>query len=469
MVEKNNGSSANLFYNHSSSTNKSTFQSNILKEIKNRVKPQQYNTWFRKLPLIQYNDSENVLSFEVPNKFYLEWLKIHYFQIVVDSAKAVLGLEPNVTFSICKKTHSKSDKTKKNLPRQSFHSKSNIYFKDEILLNSDYTFDTFVLGPCNRLPHAAALSIVDSPAMAYNPLFIYGSAGLGKTHLLQATCHALLKKREDIKILYLSCETFVNHFISSIEKGDLENFRYKYRFVDVLLVDDIHFLANKERTQEEFFHTFNTLYNSRKQIILSSDSPPKEIPTLEDRLVSRFKWGLVTQIDPPSYETRVAILHKKAKLRKIDLPDDVAHFIGANIDTNIRELEGALIKVVSLSSLENRKIDLALCREALKDIVPKIKKRLSLNDITTAVSNTFGVKVSDLQSKKRAKSVAFPRQICMYLAREKTDFSLEEIGSFLGGRDHTTVIYAIEKIKKTLTKDPDLIDTVEKINSLLKP
>jgi chromosomal replication initiator protein len=328
-----------------------------------------------------------------------------------------------------------------------------LLWKSEIGLNPKYTFDNFVVGPCNRFAHAAAVGAAEAPGRNYNPFFLHGSVGLGKTHLLQSLCFALLVRNPQTRIQYLSCETFVNHFISALENGNVQKFRNKYRNVDVLVVDDIHVLANKDRTQEEFFHTFNTLYQSGKQIVLSSDSPPKDIPTLQERLVSRFKWGLVTEIEPPCFETRMAILKRKSRERGRELPDDVACLLAERIDSNIRELEGAVTKLLGFAGVTCSQVSCDLAREALRDIFETRKGQPSMEDILTAVCEHFDVKISELQSKKRTNAIAYPRQIAMYLARQITRHSLEEIGGFFGGRDHSTVIYAIEKVTQMLVED----------------
>jgi chromosomal replication initiator protein len=324
----------------------------------------------------------------------------------------------------------------------------------DVGLNPVYRFDGFVVGPCNRFAHAAALGVAENPGRAYNPLFLHGSVGLGKTHLLQSLCHALLDRNPTTRILYLSCETFVNHFISALENGDLAKFRTKYRNVDLLVVDDIHLLANKERTQEEFFHTFNSLYNAGKQIVLSSDSPPLDIPTLQERLVSRFKWGLVTEIEEPCYETRVAILKRKSRERGRELSDEVARFLAEKIDTNVRELEGAVTKILCYAGLSGQEINLQLVRQILRELFSSRSHQASIEDILGVVTERFGVKLADLQSRKRTKAVAYPRQVGMYLARKITNLSLEEIGGYFGGRDHSTVLYGIEKITALCLEDP---------------
>jgi len=328
----------------------------------------------------------------------------------------------------------------------------------DIGLNPRYTFENFVVGPCNRFCHAVSLGTAEAPGKTYNPLFLHGNVGLGKTHLLQAVCFSMIENWPDVRILFLSCETFVNHFISALENGDLQKFRGKYRNVDVLVVDDIHLLANKERTQEEFFHTFNSLYNAGKQIVLSSDSPPKDIPTLQDRLVSRFKWGLVTEIEPPCYETRMAILKRKGRERGQELPDEVAQIIAERIDTNIRELEGTVNKLYSFSNVTGQSITVEFAREVLTELFARRRGQPAMEDIIEVVTSHFGVKLSDLQSKKRTNQIAFPRQVAMYLARNITRHSLEEIGGFFGGRDHSTVLHAVRKVTRLTEEDPSCRD-----------
>jgi chromosomal replication initiator protein len=337
------------------------------------------------------------------------------------------------------------------------------HFLSDVILNEDYVFDHFVRVPSTQLAHAAATAVADAPAMAYNPLFLHGPVGLGKTHLLQAICQRVLARRPESRILYLSCETFVNQFISAVESGDLENFRYRYRHVDMLLIDDIHFLAKKERTQEEFFHTFNTLYNSKKQIVLSCDSPPREIPTLEDRLVSRFKWGLVTQIEEPDQETRVSIVRRKAERKGVPLPDGVADLIADNIATNVRELEGAVLRVIGYAALTGKKLTMDLAQEALRDVIQPKERKVTIETILRTVADHFGVKASEITGKRRHKSISLPRQVGMYLARRLTDYSLVEIGGQFGGRDHTTVIYANDKIARELETNHRLKEDLDVI------
>lgn len=338
----------------------------------------------------------------------------------------------------------------------------------ELRLNEDYTFENFVTGPCNRLAHAASIAAAESPGRVYNPLFIHGSVGLGKSHLLQAVCHQVRNTSPEAQVLYLSCETFTNHFIEAIERGALHQFRYRYRHVDALVIDDIQFLSARERTREEFFHTFNTLFQAQKQIILSADEAPNGIPSLEERLVSRFNWGLVARIDAPCLETRMAILRKKAKLRCIDLPEDVTHYIATIAESNTRELEGALTKLTAFSQQYSGVINLEIARQAFGDAVHAPVRKISLPDIIQAVMDRYNVRLSDLQGKRRNRSVAFPRQVCMYLARELTSLSLEEIGGFFGGRDHTTVLHAIRTIQGDKEQDPEVEMTLRSFIGALR-
>ena len=348
---------------------------------------------------------------------------------------------------------------------QGFNSKNNPSYS----LNPKYTFDTFVIGNSNRFAHAACVAVAESPAKAYNPLFIYGGVGLGKTHLMHAIGHYIVGNNSDSKILYLSSETFTNELINSIKDDKNEAFRNKYRKVDVILVDDIQFIAGKERTQEEFFHTFNALHDANKQIIISSDRTPKEIPTLEDRLRSRFEMGLIADIQAPDFETRIAILRKKAQVENRDIPNEVMVHIAKNIKSNIRELEGALVRVIAYSDLTKKDITYELACEALKDIFQSSgSNELNSASIKEKVSQIFSIKMEDFQSKKRTRAIAYPRQIAMYLCRELTDMSLPKIGEEFGGRDHTTVIHACEKVSQDMEKDEDVKSKIEKMIKDLK-
>ena len=336
-------------------------------------------------------------------------------------------------------------------------------------LNPKYVFDSFVVGNSNRMAHAASLAVAESPAQAYNPLFLYGNSGLGKTHLMHSIGHFILDRNPQAKVLYVTSETFTNELINSIQNNKNEEFRNKYRNIDVLMIDDIQFISKKEGTQEEFFHTFNALYESNKQIIISSDRPPKEIKTLEDRLRSRFEWGLIADVQPPDYETRIAILKKKAERDNLTVPDDVMAYIAKNIESNIRELEGALTRIVAFATLTNQDISIALAENSLKDIFSENSATpLTPELIQQVVAEYYNIRVEDIQGSKKPKNIAFPRQVSMYLCRKLLDISLPKIGESFGGRDHTTVIYAISKIEKQLESDEGLQKTVHALEKEIK-
>jgi chromosomal replication initiator protein len=323
-------------------------------------------------------------------------------------------------------------------------------------LHPDYTFDNFVVGPSNRLAHASCVAVSQSLGQTYNPLFLYSSAGLGKTHLLHAVCHEVRRKGDGLAVQLLTCEEFVNRFIRAIELGTIGSFHDQFRTADALVIDDVQFLREREQSQEEFFHTFNALYNNGKQIILSADSPPAEIPSLEARLTSRLNWGLVARIDPPSYETRIAIVQKKANLRGLPLEDEVAQYVAKQVQANIRELEGALTTIYALATTLHEPVTLDLARRALEGQIKLAQRHITITEIIEVVTRHFGVRITDLQSKRRSQSITLPRQICMYLARQMTGHSLEEIGGHLGGRDHTTVMHACNKVADAKEADPKM-------------
>ncbi len=342
-------------------------------------------------------------------------------------------------------------------------------YDDGLVLNPDYGFDNFIVGPSNRLAHAAALAVAANPGRAYNPYFVHGDVGLGKTHLLQAICLTIRAAKPDAVIYYTSCEGFITQFMDAVAAGAMSRFRHKFRHVDVLVVDDIHFLSKRDRSQEEFFHTFNSLYQSHKQLVLSSDAAPEDIPDLEGRLVSRFKWGLVAELTPPCYETRVEILKNKSRIRGMNLPDDVACDLAGRIDTNIRELEGAIVKLQVFANVEKKPIDLDLVRACFNDpTTPKSEPRIQIQTIINSVTEYYGVKVTDLQSKRRQRSIAQPRQLCMYLARKHTRYSLEEIGGYFGGRDHTTVMHAVKTIDDRRETDAEFNNVVKSLEEHLR-
>jgi chromosomal replication initiator protein len=436
-----------------------------LSNIEKKISKPSFDTWLKSTKA--HSLQGDLLVITAPNEFARDWLEERYSSLISTILAEITGeelfvkfiipqnqKEEDLDFPVAQKKNKKSDEPIE-LPQN--------------VLNTKYTFDTFVIGSGNRFAHAASLAVAEAPAKAYNPLFIYGGVGLGKTHLMHAIGHYVLDHNPNAKVVYLSSEKFTNEFINSIRDNKAIEFRNKYRNVDVLLIDDIQFLAGKESTQEEFFHTFNTLHEESKQIIISSDRPPREIPTLEDRLRSRFEWGLITDITPPDLETRIAILRKKAKAEGLDIPNEVMLYIANQIDSNIRELEGALIRVVAYSSLINKDINADLAAEALKDIIPSSKpKVVTILDIQKIVGQNYNIKLEDFKAKKRTKSVAFPRQIAMYLSRELTDYSLPKIGEEFGGRDHTTVIHAHEKISKLIQTDSQLEKQLKEIKDMLK-
>jgi len=424
-----------------------------LQLIKTEITDVSYDTWIKAIEPVIIKGEEIILS--VPNDFTKSILEDRYVSLISNAIKQVASKTYYINFVL-------SSEANKYL-----ETSGNAFSSDvKSMLNPKYTFDTFVIGNSNRFAHAASLAVAEAPAKAYNPLFIYGGVGLGKTHLMHAIGHYVLSQNPSSKVLYVSSEKFTNELITSIQTNKNIEFRNRYRNVDILLVDDIQFIAGKESTQEEFFHTFNSLYEANKQIIISSDRPPKEIPTLEDRLRSRFEWGLIADIQPPDLETRIAILKKKAELEGIEVDDEVLLFIAQRIESNIRELEGALTRIMAYSSLTNNTLDITVADEALKDIISNRKPRkITTGLIQEVVANHFNLKVEDFKSKKRNRPISYPRQIAMYICRELTDLSLPKIGEEFGGRDHTTVIHAYEKITEDMNNDLQLRKTV---NELIK-
>jgi len=444
----------------------------IKKEVDN---DQTYAIWFS--PIRPASLTGDSITLEVPNKFFKDWLLERYLNILRAALQQASGRELKVEIVAnenevlppreVKRAEAKADPKKEGKGFWPFSRQPQDPAR-EIGLNEKYTFDSFVIGPSNRFAHAASLAVSDSPAKAYNPLFIYGAAGLGKTHLMHAIGQRALEKSPKAKVLYISSEEFTNQLIGAIQNRSTPKFREKYRSVDILLIDDVHFIAGKESTQEEFFHTFNTLYDSHKQIVVTSDRPPKEINKLEERLVSRFGWGLVTDIQPPDFETRTAILKKKSEKETIRLPEDVFYFLAEKVKTNIRELEGALIRVVAYSRLVEKEVSVDLAKEVLKDMIIEGEKKVTIDLIQKKVSEYFDIKLSDMRAKKRSKAIAYPRQIAMYLARQLTDYSLPEIGDQFGGRDHTTVIHACDKIEGDLKVKEGFAPLVDRLITSIK-
>ena len=435
--------------------------------IKGELSEVSFNTWIKSCEPISM--SSDTIKISVPNAFTQEILEKRYKDLVANSIKATCSKLYNIKFLIASEIQNTEEERSEKQTKKIKENKK-IVVNDEMTtnLNPKYTFDSFVIGNSNRFAHAASLAVAESPAKAYNPLFIYGGVGLGKTHLMHAIGHYVLQNNPSAKVVYVSSEKFTNELINAIKDDKNEEFRNKYRNVDVLLIDDIQFIAGKERTQEEFFHTFNALHDANKQIILSSDRPPKEIPTLEDRLRSRFEWGLIADIQIPDFETRMAILKKKADVEKLNVANEVMVYIATKIKSNIRELEGALIRIVAYSSLTNREITVDLASEALKDIISKKQsKHITIEIIQDVVASYFNLRVEDLKSQRRTRNVSYPRQMAMYLSRKLTDMSLPKIGEEFGGRDHTTVIHAYEKISDNLNRDESLQHTIEDLTKKL--
>jgi len=434
--------------------------------LSKELSEQAFKTWFGPVRCLALDSTSMTLS--VPDNYYGLWLKNHYEGLVQEGLRALSSLtqDREIRYQVSA-TLPTGDELASSFPENDPEPLAPP-LTSMVDLNKNYTFDHFVIGPGNRFAHAAAMAVVDAPARNYNPLFIYGPVGLGKTHLMQSVAQEIKRKNPGFKVLYISSEKFTNHLITSIQKRTTQEFRNKYRTLDLLLIDDIHFLAEKEATQEEFFHTFNTLYDAHKQIVVSSDRPPKDIPGLEERLVSRFGWGLVTDIQPPDFETRVAILKKKMEKETVCVPDDVAYFIASKIKSNIRELEGALIRVVAYCSLTGASLTLGRAQEILKDSLKEEEKKINIDQIQHTVAEFFNLSVSDLRSKSRTKSVVVPRQIAMFLIRTLTGHSLPEIGQYFGGRDHTTVLHSCQKITRDLETDVLFRRKVEEIQDLLK-
>jgi chromosomal replication initiator protein len=415
---------------------------NIFNDILERAKvidPANARKWFDKLTICRLDGGS--LKIGCPDEVTVHFLQDNCKSSFTHAAQHVTGHLVTVDFNL--------DSEHKTDTRTQFVSNG-------LRLHPDYTFENFVVGPCNRLPHASCVAVSQSPGNTYNPLFVYGGSGLGKTHLLHAVCFEAQRKFGNIVIQFLSCEEFVNRFVRAIEEGNLPSFQTQFRSVDMLIIDDVQFLHEREQSQEEFFHTFNALYNSGKQIILSADCAPGQIPSLEARLISRFTWGLVTRIDSPSYETRKAIVQKKAHLRGIEISDEIAEYIARKVQANIRELEGALTAIYAISMTSQSKIDLELAQIALEGQISSHVRHISITDIIEVVTRHFDVRLTDLQSKKRSQSITEPRQICMFLARNLTKHSLDEIGGHLGGRDHTTVMHACSKISQAQKDDPKM-------------
>ncbi|MFV0314292.1 MAG: chromosomal replication initiator protein DnaA [Anaerotignum sp.] len=434
------------------------FWDEVLKIIEEESSTVSFETWFR--PIVPFGIQDNCFYLQVENPLSKDMLEKRYFDLLRNAVKQVTKRDLDVVILLENERPTKlieqkeSQKQSSDIPRN---------------LNPKYIFSSFVVGNSNRMAHAASLAVAEAPAKNYNPLFLYGNSGLGKTHLMHSIAHFILDTNSSAKVLYVTSETFTNELILSIQNNKNEAFRNKYRNIDVLLIDDIQFISKKEGTQEEFFHTFNALYESTKQIIISSDRPPKEIETLEDRLRSRFEMGLIADIQPPDYETRIAILRKKAERDSLLVPDDVMAYIAKNIASNIRELEGALTRIVAFATLTNQDITITLAESSLKDIFSEnASAPVTPDSIQKIVASHYNIRIEDLQGSKKPKNIAFPRQISMYLCRKLLDISLPKIGESFGGRDHTTVIHAISKIEKQLEADTALQHTILQLEKEIK-
>jgi chromosomal replication initiator protein len=424
----------------------------VLGRIESKVSRHSFSTWFK--PTSFLTEDASSISVRVPNSWFAEWLETNYSGLIQDALRSVDRPGLSVQFRPDEPIPAPSRPPVQNLLG------GNGASSDRRKLNPKYTFGTFVVSSCNQFAHAASVAVAEQPTRAYNPLYVYGGVGLGKTHLMQAIGNRIAES-ENMSMTYVSSEAFMNQMINAIRFERTLEFKERYRNVDVLLIDDIQFLAGKERTQEEFFHTFNALYDAQKQIVITSDVPPREIPTLEERLRSRFEWGLIADIQPPDLETKVAILRKKAESDGTPIPDDVALFIASNCGSNIRELEGALTKIVAYASMSGRQPSLELAKETLHDFLPSESPAATVDSIMKTVANYYNLPVIEIKSKNNSPQISFPRQVAMYLCKKLTDCSLPEIGRRFGGKHHSTVIHAIQKIEKKRKAEKDFDKLVE--------
>jgi chromosomal replication initiator protein len=436
--------------------------SEVAGRLKGALNETTYRTWFAEAEGTELSDDAFVLG--VPNDFTREWIEGHFLGLIGAAVRDVTGQERRVALSVTERMPIDAPAPAVAAPIRAAAGAA------DAGMNPKYTFDLFVIGSSNRFAHAAALAVAEAPAQAYNPLFIYGGTGLGKTHLMQAIAQYVAEHSSDLSVRYVTSETFMNDFINSLRDKRIEGFKQRYRTYDLLLVDDVQFFEHKERIQEEFFHTFNSLYEAGSQIVMSSDRPPRDIATLEERLRSRFEWGLITDIQPPDLETRIAILRKKVKTDGIHVPDpQVLSFIASRISTNIRELEGALTRVVAFSSLTGRALSVELAEDVLKDVFPQGEAaEVSIRRIQELVSERFQLSMDELCGDKRSQNIVYPRQVAMYLSRELTDSSLPKIGKEFGGRDHTTVIHATSKIARLIREDRSVYNLVQELTARVK-
>ena len=435
------------------------------KIIQEKLSKQNFDTWIKPIKIAALEDK--CVRLTVPNKFFKDWLLDNYFPTIKHSLENVVGMEIDVEFGLSKDKEKKPDNAAK-VQEQSKRSAVDVRSKNLSPLNSNYTFERFVVGPCNQFAHAASIAVSKQPAKTYNPLFIYGGSGLGKTHLLNAIGLLTAAAHPELQVMYVSAEEFMNEMINSIRYDRMPKFRERFRHIGCLLIDDIHFLAGKERTQEEFFHTFNTLHDSGKQIVVSSDKFPKDIPNLEGRLRSRFEWGLIADIQPPEIETKIAIIEKKMQENKVSFPSNVAHYIASQVESNIRELEGFLVRICAYSSLTGREINLDLVKEVLRKLLKQNEKHeISVDEIIKVAAGKLNVRIADVKAHNKNKNMVLARQIAMYLARKLTSHSFPDIGQKIGGRDHSTVIYANNKILKNMEVDSKLKKLIQDIEDTL--
>ena len=433
--------------------------------LKPQVSADTFKRWFSAVQLAGANDK--TLSFRVPNNIYQYWIESNHMAALQAAVVTALG-EPREIKFICSESPVDANEVA-DVSKQSDSGRGAKPTSSSLGLNPRNTFESFVVGPNNEIAHAASLAVAQAPARTYNPLFIYGGVGLGKTHLMQAIGQYALSKKKNTKVIYLSSELFINEFIDAIQHNNLVKFRKRYRQADLLCIDDIQFLAGKERSQEEFFHTFNTLFDGHKQIVLSCDRPASEIANLEHRLVSRFEWGLTAELQPPAIETRLAILRKKARGMQIKLPDETFEFLANRIRSNVRRLEGALMRVASFASLSGKQLTGEVIEHLLKDILQEeARTSITIEQIQRRVAEHFDVRLADMTSKRRPASIAFPRQVAMYLARELTKSSLNEIGDAFGGRDHGTVLHACKLVKRRMKEQDNIRQTISFIDSSLQ-
>jgi len=440
------------------------------KIIQEKISKQNFDTWIKPIKIVAMEDQ--CVQLAVPNKFFKDWLVDNYSSTIRQSLKDASGLDVNIDFVLSKikereRASTDTQATNTTGVKSAAHTTAN-RSKNFSFLNDNYNFDRFVVGACNQFAHAASVAVAKQPAKNYNPLFIYGGSGLGKTHLLNAIGLLACATHPSLNIMYVSAEEFMNEMINSIRYDRMPKFREKYRNISCLLIDDIHFLAGKDRTQEEFFHTFNTLHDSGKQIVVSSDKFPKDIPNLESRLRSRFEWGLIADIQPPEIETKIAIIERKIQENNIELPNNVIHYIASHVESNIRELEGFLVRIGAYSSLTGREIDLDLVKEVLSNLVKNNKKgEISVEEIMKVIAGKLNIKISDMKAHNKNKNIVFARQIAMYLARKITNYSFPDIGQKIGGRDHSTVIYAYNKILNGMKSDTKLKNLVQEMEDIL--